>query len=103
MSHGVLYCFKYCLTALFVEIAPLNVRLFIGIFSSIWFLRLSLHLFRRYLAEHEEDRRYANMRRAMGKYQHLGFFAFFMFQAGLAILFSFRCGACSMCQACLGA
>ena len=34
------------LTALFVEIAPLKVRLFIGIFSSIWFLRLSLHLFR---------------------------------------------------------
>ncbi|MCM1961025.1 DUF1295 domain-containing protein [Acinetobacter modestus] len=76
------------LTALIIDVAPLYVRLFIGMFSSIWFLRLSLHLSRRYLAEHEEDRRYANMRRAMGKYQHLGFFAFFMFQAGLAILFS---------------
>lgn len=76
------------ITALFVEIAPLNVRLFLGVFSSIWFLRLTLHLLRRYLAEHEEDRRYANMRRAMGKYQHIGFFLFFMFQAGLAILFS---------------
>lgn len=76
------------ITALFVDVAPLNVRLFIGILSSIWFLRLSFHLFRRYLAEHEEDRRYANMRSAMGKYQHVGFFTFFMFQAGLAILFS---------------
>ena len=32
------------ITALFVEIAPLNVRLFLGVFSSIWFLRLTLHL-----------------------------------------------------------
>ncbi|MCH7307189.1 DUF1295 domain-containing protein [Acinetobacter sp. NIPH 1852] len=76
------------MTAWLVDVAPVNVQLFIGIFSSIWFLRLSWHLLRRYLAEHEEDRRYANMRRAMGKYQHLGFFAFFMFQAGLAMLFT---------------
>lgn len=76
------------ITALWVELAPIQIRLFIGVFSSIWFLRLSWHLLRRYLAEDEEDRRYANMRRAMGKYQHLGFFTFFLFQAGLAILFS---------------
>ncbi|MCU4581144.1 DUF1295 domain-containing protein [Acinetobacter gyllenbergii] len=76
------------ITAWCVDVAPENVTWFIGILSSVWFLRLSVHLFRRYMAEHEEDRRYANMRLAMGKYQHLGFFAFFMFQAGLAILFS---------------
>lgn len=68
--------------------ALIHVRLFIGIFSSIWFLRLSWHLLHRYLAESEEDRRYANMRSAMGKYQHIGFYIFFMFQAGLAILFT---------------
>ncbi|MCI3879347.1 DUF1295 domain-containing protein [Acinetobacter higginsii] len=76
------------LTAWLVDDALMNVRLFIGIFSSIWFIRLSWHLWRRYQAESVEDRRYANMRRAMGKYQHIGFYSFFMFQAGLAILFS---------------
>ncbi|MBO3658051.1 DUF1295 domain-containing protein [Acinetobacter haemolyticus] len=76
------------LTAFIQDQAPLSVRYFLGILSSIWFLRLAGHLLRRYLDEQVEDRRYANMRRAMGKYQHLGFFAFFMFQAGLAILFS---------------
>lgn len=72
-----------------LDTAPIAVRIFIGLASSIWFLRLSWHLLRRYWHETEEDRRYANMRRAMGAFQHLGFLAFFMFQAGLAILFSY--------------
>ncbi|MGN5763239.1 DUF1295 domain-containing protein [Acinetobacter calcoaceticus] len=76
------------ITAWYIDVAPTQVRWFIGVFSSVWFLRLSLHLFRRYALEHEEDRRYANMREAMGKFQHLGFLAFFIFQAGLAILFT---------------
>ena len=75
------------LTAIWVDVAPVPIRLFIGIFSGLWFIRLCAHLLRRYLAEHQEDTRYANMRRAMGKFQHLGFLLFFIFQAGLALLF----------------
>lgn len=72
-----------------METAPLLVRVFLGVFSGIWFLRLTWHLLRRYASETAEDTRYANMRRAMGDYQHLGFLAFFMFQAGLVVLFSY--------------
>ncbi|MCU4419351.1 DUF1295 domain-containing protein [Acinetobacter bereziniae] len=77
------------LAGFLLDTAPLSVRIFIGLSSSIWFLRLTWHLFRRYWHETEEDRRYANMRRAMGQFKHLGFLAFFMFQAGLALLFSY--------------
>ena len=77
------------LAAFLLDTAPLSVRIFIGLSSSICFLRLTWHLFRRYWHETEEDRRYANMRRAMGQFKHLGFLAFFMFQAGLALLFSY--------------
>ncbi len=72
-----------------METAPLLIRVFLGVFSGIWFLRLTWHLLRRYASETAEDTRYANMRRAMGDYQHLGFLAFFMFQAGLVALFSY--------------
>ncbi len=77
------------LASTMLDVAPVWVRAFLGIASGIWFLRLTWHLLRRYLGEREEDTRYANMRRAMGKFQHLGFLAFFMFQAGLIILFSY--------------
>lgn len=70
------------LTAFIQDQAPLSVRYFLGILSSIWFLRLAGHLLRRYLDEQVEDRRYANMRRAMGKYQHLGFFCIFYVSSG---------------------
>ena len=86
---------SFCITlnviiaAFLLNTAPLAVRIFIGLASSIWFLRLTWHLLRRYWHEIEEDRRYANMRRAMGQFKHLGFLCFFMFQAGLAILFSY--------------
>ena len=49
-----------------METAPLLVRVFLGVFSGIWFLRLTWHLLRRYANETREDTRYANMRRAMG-------------------------------------
>jgi len=75
------------LSAVLIETAPDWLRVFIGVLSGFWFLRLFWHLLRRYQSEQQEDRRYANMRRAMGKFQHLGFLAFFIFQAGLAILF----------------
>ena len=77
------------IAAFWLDTAPISVRIFIGCASSIWFLRLTWHLLRRYWHESEEDRRYANMRRAMGQFKHLGFLAFFMFQGGLAILFSY--------------
>ena len=76
------------LASVLLDTAPIMVRVFIGLASGIWFLRLSWHLLRRYYHESEEDTRYANMRRAMGKFQHLGFLAFFLFQAGLIALFS---------------
>src|SRR5690606_1500837 len=72
-----------------METAPLLIRVFLGVFSGIWFLRLTWHLLRRYASETAEGTRYANMRRAMGDYQHLGLLAFFMFQAGLVALFSY--------------
>lgn len=75
--------------AVVLDMAPGPVRLFLSSASGLWFLRLSWHLFRRYMAEDNEDTRYANMRRAMGKYQHLGFLLFFLFQAGLVLLFSY--------------
>lgn len=77
------------IASLMIEIAPVWVRIFLSIASGVWFLRLTWHLLRRYWNESEEDTRYANMRRAMVKYQHLGFLAFFMFQAGLIVLFSY--------------
>ncbi len=76
------------ITLLFFAQAPWAVRWILGLCSTLWFARLSWHLLRRYAQEKQEDRRYANMRRAMGNYQHLGFLLFFIFQAGLAILFS---------------
>ena len=66
---------SFCITlnviiaAFLLNTAPLAVRIFIGLASSIWFLRLTWHLLRRYLHEIEEDRRYANMRRAMGQFR----------------------------------
>lgn len=77
------------LASIMWDVAPVWIRVFLGGASGIWFLRLTWHLLRRYFSETEEDTRYANMRLAMGKYQHLGFLAFFIFQAGLIVLFSY--------------
>lgn len=74
-------------SSLLISVAPVEVRLFIGIFSSLWFLRLFWHLLRRYQSEQKEDGRYASMRQAMGKFQHFGFFLFFIFQTLLVLLF----------------
>jgi steroid 5-alpha reductase family enzyme len=78
-----------CLVAALVyHHAPISVRLLIGIGSTLWFARLTWHLSRRYFHETSEDERYASMRAAMGKFQRSGFLVFFLFQAGLAFLFS---------------
>ncbi|HBF10035.1 MAG TPA: hypothetical protein DDW29_17405 [Gammaproteobacteria bacterium] len=75
------------IAAISLDQSPIQLRLFLGIASSIWFIRLGVHLLRRYINEEEEDSRYATMRKAMGKFQHIGFLLFFLFQAGLILLF----------------
>lgn len=74
--------------AMWYQEAPASLRLLIGIGSTLWFARLTWHLSRRYFNEEREDERYASMRAAMGKFQHTGFLLFFLFQAGLAYIFS---------------
>lgn len=63
-------------------------RYLIGLIGVLWFGRLSWHLLARYRNETKEDGRYANMRAASGKFATPVFVLFFVFQAGLAILFS---------------
>ncbi|MDY7026425.1 MAG: DUF1295 domain-containing protein [Pseudomonadota bacterium] len=63
------------------------LRTFIGIGSTLWFLRLGWHLLIRYQHEEQEDSRYANMRQALGDKAAIGFLLFFLFQAGLVMLF----------------
>ncbi len=63
-------------------------RLFIAIASGLWFARLGSHLLLRYFSESREDGRYAQMRRASGAWAGRVFLLFFLFQAGLALLFS---------------
>ncbi len=77
------------IAAFLLDHAPISVRVFLAVGCGLWFFRLAWHLLRRYHQETHEDTRYANMRRAMGKFQHLGFLLFFLFQAGLVILFSY--------------
>ena len=63
-------------------------RYLIGIIGVLWFGRLGSHLLVRYRHETKEDGRYANMRAASGKFATPVFLLFFVFQAGLALLFS---------------
>ncbi len=41
-------------SSLLISVAPVEVRLFIGIFSGLWFLRLFWHLLRRYQSEQKK-------------------------------------------------
>ncbi len=84
------FCIAFtCLAAaLLYQNTPIAVRLLLGVGSTLWFARLTWHLSRRYFNENVEDERYASMRAAMGKFQHIGFLLFFLLQAGLAYLFS---------------
>lgn len=63
-------------------------RLLMGMIGVLWFGRLGWHLLVRYVHETKEDGRYANMRTASGKFATPVFLIFFIFQAGLALLFS---------------
>ncbi len=86
-AWGFCLAVNIIVSSLLISVAPVEVRLFIGLFSGLWFLRLFWHLLRRYQSEQNEDGRYASMRQAMGKFQHLGFFLFFIFQTFLVLLF----------------
>ncbi len=57
------------------------------VFPVIWYSRLLFHLVDRYDANHE-DSRYQNLRAHWSANTQIKFLSFFMFQAGLSVLFS---------------
>ncbi|MDF1583185.1 MAG: DUF1295 domain-containing protein [Methyloprofundus sp.] len=65
--------------------APVALQCVLAGLSFAWFLRLGLHLLRRFQSAHEEGR-YQTLRNAMGKDTGLGFFLFFQLQAGFIVL-----------------
>ncbi|MFV0544517.1 MAG: DUF1295 domain-containing protein [Marinicella pacifica] len=67
--------------------ADISNRLMVMIFPIIWYGRLGWHLVARYDGE-QEDSRYRHLRNHWSKNTQGKFFVFFMFQAGLSILFS---------------
>lgn len=75
-------------SAVFHDQGDIWTRVMIGAIGVLWFGRLGLHLLKRYQHETHEDGRYANMRQASGKFETPVFVVFFIFQAGLALLFS---------------
>jgi steroid 5-alpha reductase family enzyme len=66
--------------------APVANRIALAAMGAIWGLRLGTHLLLR-LAHEREDGRYAHMRAAIGD-AGAKWYAFFLFQAGLTVLFS---------------
>jgi len=54
----------------------------------VWGWRLAWHLLRDRVLGKPEDGRYARMRAALGRHASAGFLAFFLFQAGLVLLFA---------------
>ncbi len=85
-SFCILVNSVYC--AFFFDKGDLMTRVVIGMIGVLWFGRLGWHLLVRYLHETKEDSRYANMRSASGRFVLPVFLLFFVFQAGLAVLFS---------------
>lgn len=63
-------------------------RVLAGVLGGIWAFRLAVYLFLNRVWGREEDGRYRRMRGAMGRWAHLGFFAFFQVQAFWAALFA---------------
>jgi len=66
--------------------APVVQRIAVAAMGAAWGLRLGTHLAIR-LRHEREDGRYAYMRQAIGDH-HGKWYAFFLFQAGLTVLFS---------------
>jgi len=63
-------------------------RLAIGAMGALWGWRLAWYLLRDRVIGRPEDGRYARMRAALGRHAASGFLAFFLFQAGLVVLFA---------------
>ena len=63
-------------------------RLAVGAMGAVWGWRLAWHLLRDRVLGKPEDGRYARMRAALGRHAGAGFLAFFLFQAGLVVLFA---------------
>lgn len=67
-------------SSLLISVAPVEVRLFIGIFSGLWFLRLFWHLLRRYQSEQKKmDVTRACVKR-WGSFSILAFYSFLSFK-----------------------
>lgn len=63
-------------------------RVLLALLGGIWAFRLAVYLFLNRVWRREEDGRYQRMRRAMGRWAHAGFFAFFQVQAIWAVMFA---------------
>ncbi len=70
----------------YIGTGALVPRVLVAVMAGLWGLRLGTHLLRRVAGE-TEDGRYAYMRGAIGDDQRK-WYAFFVFQAGLTVLFS---------------
>lgn len=81
---GIIVC---AVIYLFRVPAPDLNMIVVFVFPVIWYCRLLLHLLDRYDVQHE-DSRYQHLRRHWSDGTQSKFFAFFMFQAGLSVLFS---------------
>ena len=67
--------------------APIGLRAALALLTSVWFLRLGMHLSKRFRSE-AEDGRYRVLREAMGASSGIGFFLFFQLQAGFVWVLS---------------
>ena len=66
----------------------IEARAFAAIAGGVWGYRLAWHLLTDRVLGKPEDGRYQTMRAAMGRYAQAGFLLFFLFQAGLIVLFA---------------
>ena len=82
-SLGIVICSLYYYFSL-NKYQPTSLLMFI--FPALWYLRLSMHLIKRYRI-HYEDSRYAYLRKHWVRNTQLKFFFFFQFQALLIWIF----------------
>jgi cyclopropane-fatty-acyl-phospholipid synthase len=85
-----IWSFGVLLAAVYYAIAAdgeTEIRYLVGILTSLWFLRLGMHIFLRVLSE-PEDGRYAYVRRLYGKKVNVFHAIFFILQAGFIVIFS---------------
>lgn len=67
---------------------PIQIRsILIGLFISIWAIRLVLYIIKDRLNSNDEDSRYQSLRKYFGRNAAIGFFFFFTLQSFLVVLF----------------